>query len=149
MNDEQLDVLIRRLDPEAQFQQNVRELTVEGRRLMVVSDKNADRMRVMTPIGKIEDLDVDVFERLLQANFDAVLDARYAIAQNIVWSVYIHPLSPLTEGEFFSGLAQVVVAAETFGTTFTSGALVFRGGDSENLHRSLYERILKKSRNKI
>ena len=149
MSDERLNELVRRLDKEAEISGNLRSLTVEGRPLMIVSDKAADRMRIMTPVGRADELDAEAFQRLLQANFDAVLDARYAVAQNVVWSVFIHPLSPLSPAQFYSGLAQVVVAAETYGTTFTSGALVFGGGDTNQLHRDLYERILKKGRVKI
>ena len=149
MDDARLDALLKRLDPKVEIQDNVRRLTVESHRLIVVSDKAADRMRIMTPLVPVEGLDAERLTRLLQANFDAVLDARYAVAQDLVWSAFIHPLSPLTDGQLFSAIAQVVVAAETYGTTFTSGALVFRGGDTENLHRELYERILKRGRSKI
>ena len=149
MDDTRLSTLIKRLDPKAIIRNNVRQLTVEGHKIMVVSDANADRMRIMTAVTAAADLEPAMLKRMLQANFDAVLDARYAIAQDIVWSAFIHPLSPLTDEQFYSGLAQVVVAAETFGSTFTSGALVFRGGDSEGLHQQLYQRILKKGQIKI
>jgi len=149
MDDEQLNTLIKRLDPKADIQNNVRSLTIEGHRLVVVSDANADRMRIMTPLVPVEGLEEGMMKRMLQANFDAVLDARYAIAQNRVWSPFIHPLSPLTAKQFYSGLAQVVVAAETFGSTFTSGALVFGGGDTNSLHKDLYERIVRQGKMKI
>ena len=80
-------------------------------------------------------------ERMLQANYDAVLDARYAIANDIVWSTFIHPLTSLTEDDFISALAQTVTAAETFGTSYTSGAVVFGGGDSSGIHEDLLEEL--------
>lgn len=149
MKDKTLDALIQRIDKDAKLSGNVRQLVVEGRPVVVVSDEKADRMRIMSVIGPASALDADQLRRVLQANFDAVLDARYAIAQGMVWSAFIHPLSPLSERQFYSGLAQVVVAAETFGTTYSSGSLVFTGGDSEGLHRKLYERILKQGKIKI
>lgn len=78
---------------------------------------------------------------MLQANFDAILDARYAIANDLVWAVFIHPLSSLTEDDFISGIAQTVTAAETFGTTYSSGALVFGGGDSNARHENLLKQL--------
>ena len=79
--------------------------------------------------------------RMLQANFDAVLDSRYAVAGGNVWSVFIHRLSSLTSEDLISGVAQTAVAADTFGTSFTSGAVVFGGGDSSGIHRDLEERL--------
>lgn len=149
MDDPGLDEILKRLDPNVVLRGAVRQVAVENRLLLVVSDARADRMRVMTRIRSAEGLPANLAERMLQANFDAVLDARYAIAQGQVWSVFIHPLSPLTERQLLSGVAQVITAAETFGGAFTSGALVFGGGDSEGLHRERHERILEKGKTKI
>ena len=44
--------------------------------------------------------------------------------------VFIHPLGSLSERDFFSGLAQVITLAKTFGTTCSSGALSYGDGDS-------------------
>ena len=85
----------------------------------------------MTPVASVEVLDGDLLYRMLQANYDSALDARYAIAQGLVWSVFIHPLSNLDEAFLASAIRQVHTAAETFGTTFTSGELIYGGGDSD------------------
>ena len=53
----------------------------------------------------------------------------YAIAQGAVWSAFIHPLSALDEREFFSGMGQTMSLVVTYGSTFSSGALTFSGGD--------------------
>lgn len=149
MTDAHLDEVLRRLDPNVEIQKNVRRLVVESVPLVVVTDAAADRMRIMSPVGPTADLKAEDYARLLQANFDAVLDARYAIAQGLVWSAFIHPLSPLTNEQLASAVAQVVVAAATYGTTFTSGALIFGGGDTQRLHRELFERIRKKGQTDI
>lgn len=52
----------------------------------------------------------------------------------------LHPLSPLTADQFLSGLAQTVLLARNYGTTFSSGALSFGGGDSQDLLRELLEK---------
>lgn len=110
---------------------------------MFVYDEEADRMRIMTPILQASFLNEEVQTRMLQANFDSVLDARYAIANGIVWATFIHPLSSLTEKEFLSGISQSVTAAETFGSTYTSGAVTFGGGDSNSIHQELLKKLEK------
>lgn len=109
--------------------------------VMILTDEQADRMRIMVPVAEAEDLPPELAERLLQANFDAALDARYAIGRGTVWATFIHPLSPLTPDQLASGLAQTITAAATFGTTFSSGALVFGGGDSNGLYQELYDKL--------
>ncbi|MGF1508634.1 MAG: hypothetical protein ACFB9M_03930 [Myxococcota bacterium] len=146
MDDEQLDALLRRVDPNFRRQGAVRELDLEERAVVVISDARANRMRIMTAITPSEELPADKLRRLLQANFDSALDARYAVAQGMVWSVFVHPLGSLSAEDALSGLAQVVVAAESYGTSFTSGALVFGGGDSAEIQQELYERLLQKGR---
>lgn len=98
-------------------------------------------MRALTPIAPAELMNEAILKRMAQANYDAVLDARYAIADKLVWSVFIHSLDTLQQEELISGIAQVVTAAETFGTTFTSGAMVFGGGDSNEIHNDLIKKL--------
>lgn len=143
MTGERLVALVARIDPEYQRQGNGVQFTLRERPLLLVFDENAGRMRVFTPVAQAGILDAALMQRMLQANFDSALDARYAIANEIVWSVFLHPLPTLTEELFANGIAQVVVAAETFGTTFTSGALVYGGGDSNEENRKLLEHLNK------
>ena len=98
-------------------------------------------MRIMIPVSDADDLPKDVLYRMLQANFESALDARYAVAQGLVWVAYIHPLSPLTEGQLLLALAQTYNAAETFGTSYSGGLFQFGGGD----HRSeVFDDILER-----
>ncbi|MEM6732672.1 MAG: hypothetical protein AAF658_14025, partial [Myxococcota bacterium] len=78
-------------------------------------------------------------------NFDSALDARYAIANDQIWSVFVHPLSSLTPRDLVSGIAQTANCVATFGSSFSSGALVFGGGDSQRLEAERLQRLLKKS----
>ena len=139
MSGEKLAALIKDLDENAVIDGSRVVFEIAERELMMVYDSTADRMRVLSPILQAETIPSEAMERMLQANFDAVLDSRYAIANNIVWSVFLHRLSSLTEDDFISGLAQTITAAETFGTAFTSGAVVFGGGDSNAIHEDLLE----------
>ena len=141
MNGEKLAELIQRLDEDAIVNGNSVVFEITERELMMVYDSEANRMRIISPIIQVSALPEEVMERMLQANYDAVLDARYAIANEIVWSTFIHPLSSLTEDDFVSAIAQTVTAAETFGTSYTSGAVVFGGGDSSGIHEDLINEL--------
>ena len=61
-----------------------------------------------------------------------------------MWSAYIHPLSELTEHQFIDGLAQTVNLAATYGTTYSSGALIFGGGDSQGEQNKYYRAIIER-----
>ena len=138
-----LTQLIQSFDDDAQAEGNAVQFSLKERELLFVYDEEADRMRVITPIGPAAAANEALMARMLQANYDAVLDARYAVANDLIWAVYIHKLSTITQDDFLSGVAQAVTAAETFGTSFTSGAMVFGGGDSSAIHSDLLEELEK------
>lgn len=145
MTNARLEQLIRRLDPQAQGQGGFWRLTVEQRPVLVITDEKADRMRIVTPVAQVAEVAPETWYRLLQANFDTTLDARYAVAKDTLWGAYIHPLGSLRDAEFLAGIGQVVNLALTYGTTYSSGLLTFRGGDSaQPRQRDLIERLLKK-----
>jgi len=127
---DQMGEVITALDGEAERNGNNWQLTLEERMMLVVTDTNAGRMRIITPIAPVDALPEGAMERLMQANFDTALDARYAIGQGLVWGAFIHPLDSLTTRDFASGLLQTHTLGETFGTTFSSGAVNYGGGDS-------------------
>ena len=107
------------------------QLTYKEIPMLVIMDEANDRMRIMTPITDADALDKQVLSVCLEANYHSVLDAKYAIADKVLWSVYIHPLSPLTDEQITSALSQVYYAAMTFGSSFTSTGLIFGGSNSE------------------
>jgi hypothetical protein len=45
----------------------------------------------------------------------------------------IHPLASLGGQEFLLGIGQVVNLVNTFGSSFSSGLLLFDGGDSQGI----------------
>ncbi|WP_171176777.1 hypothetical protein [Ruegeria sp. HKCCD8929] len=144
MTYERLGNIIFALDPEAQPLGPGFELTVADVTVLVVTDTAADRMRAMVAIGSAADLSPEDLQRMMQANFDSTLDARYAIANGTLWAAFIHPLSRLDKDQLISGLAQTVNIAKTYGTLYTGGAAEFGGGDSHDLQRALIEELLKK-----
>ena len=147
MTVERLDELIRAAADEMMdvIDDRVWQFTVADVSVTVVTDPSADRMRAVAPVAYVKDLDPELLQRVLQANFDTALDARYAIAQEILWAAYIHPLSRLSDEQFLSGVGQTVNLARTFGTTYSSGELTFGGGDSNQLlERELIDELLRR-----
>lgn len=138
--------IVLRLDEKAkQPRPGYWQFSIENRPVVIVTDTRAGRMRIMVPIAKTDQLTGDDLLRIAQANFDSALDSRYAIAQNILWSVYIHPLRELHKRQFIKAVGQTVNLALTYGTTYTSGALTFGGGDSNSiLRKKLIDDLLKK-----
>ena len=122
-------------DAQIQGGNGVWQFVAFGRPMMVLSDPAAGRMRLLTPVlderGLPVALDAAILDRLMRANFDSALDARYALRDGQLWSVYLHPLPTLTRADFESGVGQVLSLAHTFGTTFSSTGFRFGGGDAE------------------
>lgn len=143
MNNQRLAELIARIDKSVQGKPGYWVLVVEGREVTIITDECADRMRIIVPVAPTKKIDKDRLYRLMQANFDSALDARYSIANDILWAAFIHPLSVLGDKEFLSGLGQTVNLALTYGDSYSSGALIFGGGDSQSLQRrQLIEKLL-------
>ena len=143
MSNQHLAELIHRIDKSPQGKPGYWVFVVEGREVSVITDEKADRMRIIVPVAPTEKIEKDMLYRLMQANFDSALDARYSIANNILWAAFIHPLSELGDKEFLLGLGQTVNLALTYGDSYSSGALVFGGGDSEALQRrALIDKLL-------
>ncbi|CAK9039341.1 S-adenosylmethionine synthase (AdoMet synthase) (MAT) (Methionine adenosyltransferase) [Durusdinium trenchii] len=138
--------LVSRLDPQAEFNANGALFTISGVSVTFIYDINADRMRLVSPVASVGDIEPEIFLRMMQANFDSALDARYGVAQDIVWSTFIHPLSSLTSEEFGAGVAQTVNLVRTFGDAYSSGVLAFGGGDSITQERELVDELTDKSR---
>ncbi|MFQ6553980.1 hypothetical protein AAD018_016690 [Aestuariibius insulae] len=146
MTMERLARIMIALDPEAQAQGNSIELTIDDVPVLIVADPQADRMRAMVPIRSADGLSDEEMRRLMQANFDTALDARYAVAQGRLWGVFIHPFSPLKRDQVISGIGQTVNVAKTYGSLYTGGAAQFGGGDSVPLQRQLIDRLLERGR---
>lgn len=141
---ETLGQIITALDPDAKSNGAAWQMQVAGTTVFIVTDKAADRMRAMTPIVNSDEVTPEEMTRLMQANFDSALDARYAIAQGMLWSTFIHPLSPLEKDQFISGLGQAVNLVKTYGSLYSGGAMQFGGGDSNAIQRKLIDDLLKK-----
>lgn len=140
MTPERMFEIAQALDPEAEAAGTAMQLTIAEIPVLIIYDQAADRMRAITPIRSSDGLKAEEIERMMQANFDAALDARYSLAKGKLWSAFIHPLGALDKETLISGLGQVVNLALTYGSTYSSGAITFGGGDS----RGLIDDLLKK-----
>ena len=125
--DKILDRYLTELDGRPGFWRGMRDEV----QLFVLSDDSHDRMRIMAPIGELEEVEIDVLQVLLQANYDRALDARYAMRGKEVWSVSVHPLATLAPDDFASFLDQVVRLVKNTGSSFASSDLMF-GADIED-----------------
>ena len=144
MNNQRIDILLRRITDEVEGEAGYWRVTYGDYQAMIITDESADRMRVIVPITETSGLESGRLVRLMQANFDSALDARYCIAKGVLWSAFIHPLTDLSDNEFIEGVAQTINLAATYGSTYSSGALVFSGGDSKAEQKKYYNEIIER-----
>lgn len=97
--------------------------------LHVVTDVPADRIRVFSPVVDADVSDAAFLFRLLRANFETALDARYCIWRGTLYAAFMHTLSTLDEAAFVDGMEQVVTLVRNTGDTFASTGLRFGGGE--------------------
>lgn len=128
MDNARLDTLIRELSGTVEGKLGYWQFTVKGRELLVMTDERYNRMRIMTPITAQNELDKDILTILLEANYGRALDAKYALSNDTLWSVFTHPLAELTDEQFIGCVGQVATLADNFGSSYASGNLFFGGG---------------------
>ncbi|MDB2686502.1 type III secretion system chaperone [Mariniblastus sp.] len=95
--------------------------------VLVITDESHNRMRIISPVLELDSMPDEQWKVLMSANFDRALDARYCVNGDMLWSAFIHPLEQLTSGQFLNGLQQVVTLAKNYGTSYSSGEVVFNG----------------------
>ncbi len=108
-------------------QGNQIQFTINEGLLMCIYDENANRMRIISPIVEREKLGEEELLNALVANFHSALDVKYALSDEIIWSVYTHPLKELSEAQVIDAIQQVYAAAITFGGSYSSTNMVFPG----------------------
>jgi len=127
MTNARLEPLLERRFGELQGTTGAWRIGIDDYELYVMTDEGHDRMRAMIAIGAIDPDDNEMLITLLSANFDRALDAKYAVYDGVLWSIFLHRLSWLTTDELDEAITQVIRLAESTGTTFASGDLVFGG----------------------
>ena len=125
MNNEKLGSIIDKLSEQTEGINGNWQFVIDSTYFVCLTDEVHNRMRIISPIVEVGDLQDDQMERCMEANFHTALDVRYSISDGIVWSAFIHPLKELTEEQVISGLSQVYSCVRTFGSTYSSGTLNF------------------------
>ena len=92
-----------------------------------LTDSTNNRMRIISPIMESNRVSEELKTLSLSANFHTALDVKYAISDDILWSVFTHPLKALSEAQAKDAISQVYYANVNFGTSFASTSLVFPG----------------------
>ena len=105
------------------------QATVGDRTLIILADAPNNRMRIFTPVIPTSELTAPQIQSMLLANFHTALDARYALTEDAVVASFVHPLNSLDETYLRSALSQVATLADTFGTSYSSGAIGFGPAD--------------------
>ncbi|MFS4467741.1 hypothetical protein [Maribacter sp. 2210JD10-5] len=103
------------------------QILYKERPIFCIYDENANRMRIISPIVKREELEEEQLLNAMVANFHSALDVKYALSDEVIWSVFTHPLAELSDGQVLDAIDQVFLAAATFGTSYSSTTLVFPG----------------------
>ena len=140
--------IIKRLDEKAQEPKpGTFLMVINDFEVLIVTAERANRMRVMVRVRSAENLTKEELIRISQANLDAALDARYAIGRGVLWAAYVHPLSSLHPVQFIEAIGSTVNLAATYGTAYSSGQLIYGGGDSRGIiGRKLIDQLIKKGR---
>ena len=125
MSPEKLMELITQVSDTVQPNGNQIQFLYKQKPLICVYDENANRMRIISPIVETKDLEEEQLLNALVANFHSALDVKYALSDEIMWSVFIHPLKELSDHQVLGAIDQVYAASVTFGNTYSSTTLVF------------------------
>ena len=139
-----LSDIITKLSDTVQQQNGTYKFLYKEALLLCMTDKKANRMRIISPIIEVVKLDDEELKNTLTANFHTALDVKYAISDNILWSVFIHPLKQLSEQQVEDAIQQVFRASATFGTTYSSTNLVFPSSIQKE-KKKVEEKPLKKT----
>ena len=102
------------------------EFAFDNLRLYLISDASHNRMRIISPIMRYEEMNQTQIDAVMKANFHRALDARYAVGEGVLYSAYIHPLESLTREQLESAVVQVANLSASFGLEYTSGVLSYR-----------------------
>ncbi|MFY0602661.1 MAG: hypothetical protein JXQ93_01845 [Flavobacteriaceae bacterium] len=143
MTPKKLETILTKLTDSIQGTNGKWQFKIKGIIFICITDKKHNRMRIISPIIETVRLNEKLKSAALVANFHSVLDVKYAIADDVLWSVFIHPLKELSEKQVKDAVSQVYSANVTFGTSFSSTTLVFPGNAKKEKNKP-QKKILKK-----
>ena len=83
------------------------QINNEKVRLLVILSEDKSWLRVLTPIASIMEAQ-SLLIPLMEANFDATQEVRYALGQNVLWGVFHHNFATLTEEDFVNVVLRMI-----------------------------------------
>jgi len=146
MNNERLDFIINTISEEVQGSNGQWRFVVDSILFICLTDEFHNRMRIVSPIEEISNVSEEQMHKCMEANFHTALDSKYATSEGYLWSVFIHPLRELTDHQMLDALSQVYSSVKTFGSSYTSGALLFPNSEQreEEIEKSEKQKTKKK-----
>lgn len=144
MDNTKLGELLTQHSDSIQGQSGNWRFAINDKLFICLTDTNNNRMRIISPITEVATVDEQVLKNCLTANFHTALDVKYAISDDILWSVFIHPLKELSDAQVIDAIAQVYNANYTFGTIYSSTNLSFPGATEEKEEKLKKEKIRKR-----
>lgn len=143
MNNIKLGEILTKQSDTIQGQSGNWRFAVNDKVFICLTDEKNNRMRIISPITEVSNVDDKTLRNCLTANFHTALDVKYAISDDLLWSVFIHPLKELSEAQIVDAVAQVYNANFTFGTIYSSTNLSFPGAIGQEKEKPKATKILK------
>jgi hypothetical protein len=81
--------------------------TSEFRLLVLLSD-DLSWLRMLMPIAPLPEA-LPFVEQLMEANFDATQETRYAFHQNVLWGVFQHSCAELSDSDFGAAVQRLLL----------------------------------------
>lgn len=131
MNNEKLETIYRTVSDSIQGSNGRWQFMIDEVPFICLTDETNNRMRIISPIIEFFRLNEEEKDNALVANFHTALDVKYAISDELLWAVFIHPLKELSEKQVVDAVKQVYLARQNFGTTYSSTPLIFGGNSGE------------------
>ena len=63
------------------------EYELDGIQIYTIADESANRMRLVAGIMEESKLKSEDLKKMMEANFDRALDAKYALSNGVLWSL--------------------------------------------------------------
>jgi hypothetical protein len=127
MKSSELVCLLEQMGDDVDIQKSVIQFYFNHIQLICIFDDAANRMRIISPIAKKEEVSAKMLDECMNANFHTALDARYCFSEDVLYSAFIHPLDSLDRSLAISAVSQVASTAQTFGREYSGGTYIFGG----------------------
>jgi hypothetical protein len=81
-------------------------------RLLIILSEDKTWLRVLTPIASLMEAE-SLLVPLMEANFDATQEIRYALGQDVLWGVFHHNFATLAIEDFQNVILRMINIAQT------------------------------------